>query len=60
AHAALESGDTGAFDADFLQAKLITTKFFAEQVLPTVRGLAPSVTAGAEDLFALTPKQLAG
>ncbi|MBS3939563.1 MAG: acyl-CoA dehydrogenase [Actinobacteria bacterium] len=59
AAAALESGDTGAFDADFLQAKLITARFFAEQILPTVRGLAPSVTAGADDLFTLTPSQLA-
>ncbi|GGI03884.1 acyl-CoA dehydrogenase [Egicoccus halophilus] len=59
ASAAIASGDTGTFDAEFLQAKLTTTRFFAEQVLPTVRGLQPSVTAGSRDLYALTPALLA-
>ncbi|MFA9447076.1 acyl-CoA dehydrogenase [Egicoccus sp. AB-alg6-2] len=59
AHQALGSGDTAAFGEDFLQAKLTTANFFAEQTLPTVRGLLPSVTAGADDLYALTPAQLA-
>ncbi|MFA9430066.1 acyl-CoA dehydrogenase [Egicoccus sp. AB-alg2] len=59
AHQALESGDTGGFEPDFLRAKLTTTRFYATQILPTVRGLLPAVTAGADDLYALTPAQLA-
>ena len=44
--------DAGEGDADFLTQKLVTAKFYAEQILPQAAGLAPSVTAGPADLQA--------
>ncbi len=55
----LDDGDTGTFSEDFLQAKLTLARFYATQLLPQVHGLAPSVTAGADDLYAVTAEQLA-
>ncbi|MEM9616207.1 MAG: acyl-CoA dehydrogenase [Actinomycetota bacterium] len=43
----------------FHAAKVVSAKFFGEQILPTVIGLESAVTAGAEDLFALSAEQLA-
>jgi len=48
----------GSDDADFYQAKVVSARFFGEQILPTVIGLEATVTAGAADLFALSPDQL--
>ncbi|MCJ7725715.1 MAG: acyl-CoA dehydrogenase [Acidimicrobiia bacterium] len=48
AHERLE-GDEGPFMA----AKIATARFFAEHLLPQVRGLLPSATAGAAGLFAV-------
>ena len=45
--------DAGTGDAPRLQAKLVTTRFFARHLLPQVHGLLPAVTAGKEDLFAI-------
>jgi 3-(methylthio)propanoyl-CoA dehydrogenase len=42
----------------FYQAKLVSARFFGEQILPTVIGLEAVVTAGVDDLFALRPGQL--
>ncbi len=42
----------------FHAAKVVSARFFGEQILPTVVGLEAAVTAGAEDLFALSPDQL--
>jgi hypothetical protein len=42
----------GQGDADFLRQKLVTTRFYVDQVLPQVHGLVPAVTAGAGDLTA--------
>jgi hypothetical protein len=39
-------------DSDFLRQKLVTARFYAEQVLPQAAGLVPSVTAGPSDLLA--------
>ncbi len=47
-------------DVAFHRAKLVTARFFAEQVVPEVHALAPRVTATARDLFALDADQLAG
>jgi len=55
----LDEGDTGSFSADFLEAKLTTARFYATQILPQVHGLAPAVTAGADDLYAVSAEQLA-
>jgi alkylation response protein AidB-like acyl-CoA dehydrogenase len=54
ARAARRLLDAGEGDADFLRQKLVTAKFYAEQILPQASGLAPAVTAGPADLFAAT------
>jgi acyl-CoA dehydrogenase len=46
-------------DDDFHRAKVISASFFVEQILPPILGLLPVVLAPADDLFALTPAQLA-
>jgi 3-(methylthio)propanoyl-CoA dehydrogenase len=52
----LDAGANGA-DKSFYEAKIVTARFFAEQILPAVHGLAPQVTATARDLYALTEDQ---
>jgi hypothetical protein len=47
-------------DDEIAEAKLATARFFCEQMLPAVHGLAPAVTAGAEPLFAVDPSALRG
>ncbi len=46
-------------DEEFHKAKVISAKFFGEQILPTAAAFESAVTAGAEDLFALNVDQLA-
>ena len=48
----------GADEAAFRHAKLVSARFFGEQILPTAVGLLGAITAGSADLFALTPDQL--
>jgi hypothetical protein len=45
--------DAGAADDGFLDARIVSARFFAEQVLPSVLGLEGPVTAGSGDLMAL-------
>jgi acyl-CoA dehydrogenase len=45
-------------DDDFHRAKVVSAKFFGEQILPTATALEGAVTAGSADLFALSPAQL--
>jgi 3-(methylthio)propanoyl-CoA dehydrogenase len=52
ARAAQRLLDEGSGDADFLDQKLVSAKFYAEQILPQAAGLAPAVTAGPADLLA--------
>jgi 3-(methylthio)propanoyl-CoA dehydrogenase len=52
AQAAQHLLDAGEGDADFLTQKLVTAKFYAEQLLPQAAGLASAVTAGPGDLQA--------
>jgi hypothetical protein len=59
AAAGLTERDSGQGDDGFHAAKVVSARFYGEQLLPKVRGLLPSVTAGAGDLYALTPAQLA-
>ncbi|WP_054284478.1 acyl-CoA dehydrogenase [Gulbenkiania mobilis] len=40
-------------DADFLNAKLITARFYGEHLLPQVSGLAAAIVEGAESALAL-------
>jgi acyl-CoA dehydrogenase len=49
------SGDTEGFFA----AKVVSARFFGEQILPSALALEGAVTAGSDDLFALSPSQLA-
>ena len=53
AQVAQELLDTGDGDTDFLNDKIATALFYAEQVMPTVSGLVPAITQGAERLFCL-------
>jgi hypothetical protein len=43
--------DASGSDAVFLQDKIATARFYAEQLLPQAAGLLPAVTAGAGQLF---------
>ena len=47
--------DRGTGDQSFLEAKVVTARFFAEQLLPQVHGLLGPVRAGKDDLMALAP-----
>ncbi len=57
AQSALDQGGASQADTSFLQAKLVTTRFFARHVLPQVQGLLAPVIAGKEDLMALDVAQ---
>ena len=59
AAAAIRGLSEGADDAAFLEAKLITARFYAEQVLPLAAGLARTVKAGSASIMALSPEQFA-
>jgi 3-(methylthio)propanoyl-CoA dehydrogenase len=50
----------GVGDAEHLEARLVIARFYAENLLPGVHGLAPAVTAGFDDLYAVGPGALAG
>jgi 3-(methylthio)propanoyl-CoA dehydrogenase len=52
------AGATDVWDDHYLQARIVIARFYAEQLLPQVAGLADAVRAGAGDLYALTPEQL--
>ena len=52
AQAAARLLEDGLGDADFLGQKVVTARFYAEQLLPQAAGLAPAVTAGPADLAA--------
>jgi hypothetical protein len=49
-----QHGDPDGFHA----AKIVSARFYGEQLLPRARALLPAVTAGSTDLYALTPAQL--
>ncbi len=50
---AREALDAGAGDADFMDAKLITARYFAERFIPDAGALRRKLEAGAESLMAL-------
>jgi 3-(methylthio)propanoyl-CoA dehydrogenase len=52
AAAARRELDAGSGDEAFLRQKVVTARFYAEQLLPQAAGLVPSVTAGPADLLA--------
>jgi len=51
-------GAAAALPEGFADAKVATARFFAHHILPTGHGLLPTITAGKDDLFALTADQL--
>jgi len=52
--------DVGVGDAEYLQARITIARFYAANLLSGVAGLAPAVTAGFEDLYAISAESLAG
>jgi len=57
AQARLDRGDVSDADRSFYDSKIVSARFFGEQILPTTSGLAATVMAGADDLFAMTADQ---
>jgi hypothetical protein len=56
AASALLDGEPGE-RAAFLEAKVVTARFYCAQLLPQAGGLLPAVTAGSTDLVELSPDQ---
>ena len=46
----------GEGDAAFLDAKLVTARFFAERIVPDAGALRRKIEGGAESLMALPPE----
>jgi alkylation response protein AidB-like acyl-CoA dehydrogenase len=49
--------DAGRGDRAYLEGKVVTARFYADNLLPLVKGLLDPVRAGAADLLALEPAQ---
>ena len=49
----------GEGDPAFLRAKIVTARFFAEQIVPTATALLGPVTRGAELFYAIPEADLA-
>jgi hypothetical protein len=47
----------GSGDPSFLNTKIVTARFYSEQILPQSTGLLAAITAGGDDLLALAPDQ---
>ncbi len=58
AKAALAAREQTDDPEGFYAAKIVSARFFGEQLLPSAAALEGPATAGAEDLFALNPSQL--
>jgi hypothetical protein len=58
--AARQHLENGGEDKAFLEAKIATARFYAEQVLPAAPALLGPVTRGADLLFAIDTERLAG
>ncbi len=59
AAAAARLKDEGHGDAAFLDAKLVTARYFAERVLPEAGSLRRQIESGAEAIMALPPEMFA-
>jgi hypothetical protein len=59
ATAAAKLKQAGEGDAAFLDAKLVTARFFAERVLPEAGSLRRQIEGGAEAVMALAPEMFA-
>lgn len=49
--------DEGSENKEFLEAKIVTARYYAEQLLPSEAALLGPVTSGKELMFALEPDQ---
>ena len=58
AQAARQLLDSGEGDSDFLNDKITVASFYAEQILPTVAGLVPTITQGADRFFTIPNDRL--
>lgn len=56
ASAAVQMLEAGEGDASFLEAKLVTARFFAERIMPDAGALRRKIEGGAETLMALDPE----
>ena len=45
--------DNAKFDKEYLNNKIVTARFYAEQLLPIVGAQLNAVTAGSSDLYAM-------
>ncbi|HKR16213.1 acyl-CoA dehydrogenase C-terminal domain-containing protein [Rhizorhapis sp.] len=59
ASAAVRMLDAGEGDAKFLEAKLVTARFFAERIMPDAGALRRKIEGGADALMALDPEMFA-
>lgn len=50
--------EEGSADKEFLEAKIVTARFYAEQLLPLGTALLGPITAGKETMFAINPEQM--
>ncbi len=50
--------DNGAQDVDFLKAKIITARFYAEQIVPQAIGLKETIMAGDDLFFAIATENM--
>jgi alkylation response protein AidB-like acyl-CoA dehydrogenase len=57
AKAAVGQLDAGAEDKSFYEAKIVTARYFAEQVLPLAGAYRAAIEAGAESIMALSDDQ---
>jgi len=53
AQSKIDGGDLSDADEAFYASKVVSARFFGEQILPATSGLAAAVMAGADDLFAI-------
>lgn len=59
ADTALRMLDAGEGDAKYLEAKLVTARFFAERIMPDAGALRRKIESGAEAVMALDPDMFA-
>ncbi len=50
--------DAGAGDPQYLNGKIITAQVYAEQIMPQVHALLPTIVGGTEAVMALDEDQL--
>jgi Acyl-CoA dehydrogenases len=50
--------DAGQGDAQFLSGKIVTARFYAEQIMPQVHALVPTIVGSSEAVMALDEEQL--